>query len=149
MNIAVIQKAVEMIKSMSDLCQKVIDAGNPEKYAASVNELNQGVSDTFAEMRNIIANDPQLNTDEKLARLQELAIKEEETKKRCGEAIQGNREHVAKVILEVFAGLLTCGISFAPGIVKGVKTALVEKKKLPLLEADQLVDAGSSDVTML
>ena len=122
LNPAILKSAIDMVKSVSDLTKTAIDAGDAEKYARSVNELNIGVSDTYAEMRNLILNDSSLSTDEKLQKLDELAKKESESKAKCDEAIKGNREHIAQLTMDIFAGLLTCGISFTPAIIKKFKS---------------------------
>ena len=134
MNPAIIKAAMEMIKSVSDMTKTVVEASDAEKYAQGVNELNKGVSDTYTEMRNIIVNDKNLSADEKLKKLDALAESEAKSKARCEEAIKGNREHVAKIVLEVFAGLLTCGISFAPAIVNKFKQSIEKGTELPILE---------------
>ena len=121
MNPAFIKAIVDMIKSVADLCKTALDASDPEKYAKGVQNLNEGVSDTYAEMRRIIANNVNFSEEEKLRRLSELAQMEEESKRKCGEAIKGNREQIGKITLEIVAGFLTCGVSFAPAIVKKVK----------------------------
>lgn len=124
MNSAMIGKIADMLKSISDLCKKVIDAGDPEKYAASVESLNSGVSDTYGQMRSIIVHSDKFTEDEKLKRLAELAKQEEESKKRCDEAIKGNRQQVANIALEVAKGLLTCGIYYVPGITKNFRKTI-------------------------
>lgn len=126
MNIAIFEKAIDMFKGISDLCKKVIDAGDSEKYAKSVNQLNEGIDDTYANMRSIITNSEKFSDEEKIQKLKELAECEAEAKRKCGEAIQGNRENVAKISLEVLKGFLTCGISFAPAIIKQLKKATAD-----------------------
>lgn len=129
MNTAVIEKVADMVKSISDLCKKVIDAGDPEKYASSVKSLNEGVSDTYEQMRMIIVNSDKFTEKEKLERLSQLAKQEEESKRKCDEAIKGNRQQVANIALEVAKGLFTCGIYYAPGIAKNVKNAIGKRNK--------------------
>ena len=138
----IIEKAIDLFKSISDLCKKVMDAGDPTKYAQSVEELNQGVSDTYVTMRTIIINSKQFSDEEKLRRLTELAEQESEAKRKCGEAIKGNRENVAKIALDVVMGLLTCGISFAPAILKNLKSALADGKNIPEIDSDALIESS-------
>ena len=121
MNLGLMSKALELIKNISELCKKVVDASDGEKYAKSVNDLNDGVSNTYNEMRKIIAESNKFSDEEKIAKLSELALQEEESKRRCGEAIQGNRESIANIVMEVFKGLLTCGIYFMPAIINNLK----------------------------
>ena len=130
MNPALIQKAIDLFKSVSDLSQKVIDAGDPEKYAKSVDNLNKGVSDSYDAMRNIIINSDKFTDEEKLERLNKLAEQEQESKRKCGEAIKGNRENVANIALEVVKGFLTCGISFLPAITKNMRSAIKDEEQL-------------------
>lgn len=136
MNLKIIQAALSALKSISDLSQKVIDAGDPEKYANSVQTLNQGVDDTYTQMREVIMKSEKFSEEEKLERLQDLAVREAEAKRMCGEAIKGNREHVSKVVLEVFKGFLTCGISFTPAIVKQIQNMIGKGKDIPKLETE-------------
>lgn len=137
MNPAIIKAAIDMIKSVSDLSKTVVEESDGEKFARGVNELNKGVSDTYTEMRNIIVNDEKLSADEKLERLSALAESEAKSKARCEEAIKGNREHIGKIVLEVFAGLLTCGISFTPAIVNKFKQSIEKGKELPMIECSE------------
>ena len=129
MNPVIIEKAIELFKSVSDLSQKVIDAGDSEKYAKSVEDLNKGVSDSYDAMRNIIINSDKFSEAEKLERLEKLAEQEQESKRKCGEAIKGNREHVSNMAMEIVKGFLTCGISFIPAITKNMKTALKDDQQ--------------------
>ena len=137
MNISMISKAIELVKQVTELTKAVIDSADPEKYAKSVNSLNSGVSDTYEQMRLIIINSEKFTEEEKLARLQELSEQEQASKEKCAEAIKGNREHVAKIAMEVVKGLLTCGISFAPEIAKKMKTSLSNEDREMLLEANE------------
>ncbi len=126
MAVVILKAALEALKGITELSKKVIDEGDPEKYAKSVSELNQGVSSSYEAMRNIIINSKSFSDEEKVKRLAELAEQEEASKQKCSEAIRGNRENVAKIAMEVFKGFLTCGISFAPAIVRSFKKALAE-----------------------
>ena len=129
MNPAVIGKISDMVKSISDLCKKVIDAGDPEKYANSIETLSHGVSDTYEQMRLIIVNSDKFTEEEKLERLATLAKQEEDSKRKCDEAIKGNRQQVAIIALEVAKGLFTCGICYVPGIAKGFKNTLGKRNE--------------------
>ena len=135
MNISIIKSVVDMLKNISELCKKVIEAGDPEKYAHSIQNLNQGVSDTYAEMRNIIINNDDFSPDEKLEKLKQLAESEEESRKKCAEAIKGNRKDIANVSLAVFEGFLTCGLSFAPAIITKIKDALLSGNDVSMIES--------------
>lgn len=149
MNFKIIKVVLEIFSKIVDLTNKVIDAGDPEKYVKSVQELNKGVSETYAEMRDIISNDPKMSSEEKLKKLQELAECEERAKEKCGEAIIGNRENVAKITLEVLKGLLTCGVSFTPAIARGIKNALSKSNANIELENELLVEIDDSSVEAL
>ena len=128
MGFMIIDSALKLCKSVSDLSQKVIDAADPEKYSKSVDELNKGVSDSYAAMRNIIMTSEKFSDEEKLERLNKLAEQEQESKRKCGEAIKGNRENVANISLEIVKGFLTCGISFAPSIAKNMKASTKQEQ---------------------
>ena len=121
MNVKLIEKIVDMVKKLADLGEKVIDAGDPEKYANSVESLNRGVSDTYEQMRMIIVNSEKFSEEEKLVRLKELAEQEEESRKKCDAAIQGNREQVASIVLEVTKAFLTCGVCYVPELARNIK----------------------------
>lgn len=139
MVVGILKAAIEMIKNVSDLCKTALDAGDSEKFAHSINELNAGVNDTYEEMRKIIINNDKYTADEKLIKLKELADSEEKAKANCASAINGNRDNVTKVILDIFAGFLTCGISFAPAIVKGVKNSISNNEDAPVFDDTQIV----------
>lgn len=121
MKMAFIGKIADMIKGVADLSKSVVESTDPEKYANAVEKLNQGVSDTYEQMRTIIVNSNKLTEEEKLEKLEALAKQEFESKAKCDEAIKGNREHVANIAMEIIKGLLTCGVSFAPEIAKRLK----------------------------
>ena len=134
MNPALLTVASGIIKNITELCKKVLDAGDPEKYSSSIEQLNSGVSDTYEEMRNIIVSSKSFTDEEKLVKLEELAKSESVAKERCAEAVKGNREHISKITLEIFKGLLTCGLSFAPAIIKSLNLSLANEKELLSLE---------------
>ena len=118
---AFIGKIADMIKGVSDLSKSVVESTDPEKYANAMQKLNEGVSDTYGQMRTIIASSSNLTEEEKLEKLEALAKQELESKAKCEEALRGNREYVANIAMEIIKGLLTCGVSFAPAIVKKLK----------------------------
>lgn len=96
-------------------------------------------------MRSIIVNSNEFSDEEKVKKLQELAGYEMNAKRNCSEMIMDNRENVAKITMEVVKGLLTCGLSFAPAIVKRMKVALSEKSEL--LEFEDFQSVVDVDVT--
>ena len=149
MNPALIKAVVDMIKEISALCKAALDAADPNKYAKSVNELNDGVSDTYSEMRQIIVNNDSFTPEEKLRRLEELGDKEQEAKRICGEAIKGNRESVTKVVMSILTGFLTCGVSFAPSIAKKFKFAITSKEQLPETVIDEVVVIDESQISVV
>ena len=145
MAVAFVGKIADMVKSVSELAQSVVEQGDSKKYADSVETLNQGVGSTYEQMRLLIMNSETLSDTEKLERLRELAELERESKRQCGKEIQENREHVGKIALEVTKGVLTGGLSFAPSIAKEVKQLGNKKRSLELpdpstKEADLLCD---------
>lgn len=139
MNFAIVGKIADMIKEISSLSKTVVEAADSEKYAKSVESLNKEVDATYAQMRSVIVNSEKFSEEEKLERLEKLAEQEKESKRKCGEAIQGNRENVAKIALEVAKGLMTCGISFVPGIFKEVKQLGNKNKTLALQDSSAIV----------
>ena len=143
MNVAIVEKIADMIKEISSLSKTVVESADSEKYAKSVESLNKEVDATYAQMRSLIVNSEKFSDDEKLERLEKLAKQEEESKRKCGEAIKGNRENVAKIALEVAKGLMTCGISFVPGIVKSLKSTESKSKALESETLELLEEATS------
>lgn len=143
MGAGIIKAAIEMVKSLSELSTKVIEAGDPEKYVESVEKLHNGVAESYAMMRNIVDNDTNLSTEEKLEKLQKIAEDEQKSKEKCGEALDGHREKTAKIALDVLKGFLTCGLSFTPALIKSIKNALESK------EDPELIDVDTSESTNL
>ena len=138
MSTPILGSVIELLKNISSLCNKVIDSSDPEKHAKSVNELNKGVSDTYEEMRKIIVNSDKFSDDEKIKRLQQLSKQEETSKKKCSELIAENRKNIAKTVMYILEGFLTCGISFTPAIMKQVKNTILEGNELQINETDLL-----------
>ena len=136
MGAGIIKAAIEMVKSLSELSTKVIEAGDPEKYVESVEKLHNGVDESYAMMRNIVENDTKLSTEEKLEKLKEIAEGEQKAKEKCGEALDGHREKTAKIALDVLKGFLTCGLSFTPALIKSIKNALEGKNDPELIDVD-------------
>ena len=147
MSPTLIKTAIETLKSMTDLTSKVIDAGDPEKYAKSVEQLHSGVEESFDLMRKLVNEDQSLSTDEKLERLKKIAAEEQAAKEKCGAALEGHREKTAKIALDVLKGFLTCGISFTPAIVKSLKQSLSGKESVPTLDADALIASAELQET--
>ena len=80
MNPAFIGKIADMIKGVSDLSKSVVESTDPEKYANAMQKLNEGVSDTYEQMRTIIASSSNFTEEEKLEKLEALAKQELESK---------------------------------------------------------------------
>ena len=69
-------------------------------------------------------------TLEDLDKLEKLANSQIAAKQSCDETLKGNREHVHKIVSEVFFGLTTCGISYIPKIIGSKKNiAQLENKE--------------------
>ena len=129
MELFILDKALGLLNKISELVNKVLDTSDPKKYADAVVELNQGVSSTYDVMRDVIKNSEQFSDEVKIEKLRQLAELQMNSNKCCDEAIQGNREKVAKVTMDVFKGFLTCGLSFAPAIIKMFKSALKDEEE--------------------
>lgn len=143
---AFIGKMADMIKGVSGLTQTVVESADSEQYANSVESLHKGVDETYEQMRLLIVNSETLSDTEKLQKLQEIAEQERESKRKCGEEIKENRENVGKIALEVAKGVLTCGLSFAPSIVKEVKQLGRKNETLELPTAPTMVVDSSCDI---
>ena len=137
-NMAFITAIAQIVKNITDIGNKAMDSGSAEKFVQNVNELNQGIDDSYAKMREIIMTSDKFTEEEKLEKLEEIAKKEAISKQRCADAIAGNRKAVTKVTMDIIAGFLTCGISFAPGIIRKYKKAVSDDTALPQGE-DQLL----------
>ena len=140
MNIKFIEYILQAIKNITEVCNKVVDSSDPKKYAEGVHALNQNVEDTYAKMRELIANDDSLSASEKVERLEKLANSQQAALKACGEEIKNNRAHVAKIVTEVFAALATCGVSCIPKVIGGRKKVLVGASDDVMIESDIPVD---------
>lgn len=147
MNIAIFEYAMKALSNMTEMTKKTMDASDPEKYAEGVRKLNYGVDESYAKMREIVSASDKYSDDEKIEKLKEVAELEMKSKERCAEAIKGNREHVAKISLEVLKGFLTCGISFTPMIVKEIKKAVGGKAEVKELETAMEIVNEISDVS--
>ncbi|MBR5279347.1 MAG: hypothetical protein IKU26_00055 [Clostridia bacterium] len=118
-----------LFDKVANICNNVTSAGDAEKYASGVKTFNEDVNETYALMREIVCQDNTLTTDEKLERLKKIAEYQEQSKKRGGEAIQGNREGIADVVTNVFDALVTTGISVPSNLVGGITSKLPHIKK--------------------
>ena len=87
-SMALIGKLADMVKGVSELSKTVVEQADSEKYANSVNSLNQGVSDTYEQMRQLIVNSDTMSDEEKIERLQLIADQEREAKRQCGQEIK-------------------------------------------------------------
>ncbi len=140
MNIKIIEYIVQAVKNISEICNKVVDASDPKKYAEGVNALNENVDETYAKMRELITQDDTLTATEKVEKLEKLAESQQAALRACKDDIKDNREHIAKIVTEVFAALATCGVSCIPKVIKGCKKACVAMPDDVLIESDIPID---------
>ena len=139
-----VELIVQAVKSIADLCNKLMDAADGEKYAAGVQALNQNVDETYNQMRELILNDETLSTETKLEKLEKLAKSQEAARKNCEAAIEGNKKQVAKIGKEIFAALATCGLSYLPQIVNAMKSNNPnEPASIPEAEQPALIEDTS------
>ena len=130
MGLPIIQYIVQIVKNITELGNKIIDSADNEKYAKAVNSLNKNVDETYEKMRELIEKDETLTIEQKLDKLEKLANSQIAAKQSCDETLKGNREHVHKIVSEVFFGLTTCGISYIPKIIGSKKNiAQLENKE--------------------
>lgn len=118
MNIKIVECIVGFAKNIGAAGNKLIDAADPEKYVNGVRALGQSVDETYAKMRDLITEDESLSISEKLEKLDKLAQSQMAAQQACEKSIKENREHITKVIAEVFAALATCGILYLPKAIK-------------------------------
>ena len=69
---AIIEGIVSAIKGLTNVCDKMVDGADAQKYADSVQTLNKNVDETYNQMRQLIINDDKLTQDQKLAKLENL-----------------------------------------------------------------------------
>ncbi len=147
MSLGLVKSAIDMVNSLSNLTQKVMDAGDPEKYSESIERLHQGVAESYDMMRQIVQNDDSLTADEKIEKLKKIAEDEETSKKKCGEALEGHREKTAQIAITVLKGFLTCGLSFTPAIIKSIKGALDDKDDVVVVPEPDAIGEKSENET--
>ena len=135
MNIKIFEYIAQAIKNITSLCNKLVDAGDAEKYAQGVQSLNESVDETYAKMREVILNDNTLTSDQKLERLEKIANSQVSARQTCEEAIKGNRENISKIVGDVLLVAATCGLSKYIPAVRNGKAKKV--KELPKGEAEQ------------
>ena len=128
MNDAIVNGVVGVFNGVVELANKAVDAGDPQKFAEAVRELHKGEDECFAAMRRDIESDESLSTEQKIEKYKQLAKDQEEAKLRCAEALEKHRERAAKVVQDVFCGLLTSGLYFAPELAKSFRRAIVGSK---------------------
>ena len=138
MNIKIIEYILQAIKTIIEVCDKVVDASDPQKYAEGVHALNQNVEETYAKMRELILADERLTSEEKVEKLDKLAKSQQEALKACGDEIKNNRAHMAKIVTEVFAALATCGVSCIPKVIGGRKKIVASTGNDVVVESDAL-----------
>ena len=144
MNIKVMEHIIGFAKNIGAAGNKLMDAADPEKYVAGVKALGQSVDETYAKMRDLITEDESLSISEKLERLDKLAQSQAAAQLACEKSIKENREHIARVIAEVFAALITCGIACIPKAIKKRKKSIAivsdttEYSELPPDETGEL-----------
>lgn len=149
MGIKIVECIVQFVKNITSLCNKVVDASDPVKFAEGVNTLNRQIDDTYVKMRELIMNDGTMSSSEKLEKLEKLANSQKAAQYSCEEAIKENREHLAKIVAEVFAALATCGISCIPKVVKGHKKVCVVAPNDILIEGDIPVDCIDEEIYLI
>lgn len=140
MNVKIIEYILQAAKNIIEVCNKVVDASDPKKYAEGVHSLNKNVEETYAKMRELITTDNKLSASEKVEKLEKLANSQQAALKACGEEIKDNRAHTAKIVAEVFAALATCGISCIPKVIGGRKKVIVASPDDAVIESDIPVD---------
>ncbi len=114
MNPAIIEAIGGVLNGLLKSTEKIIDAGDPEKLAKAVNEMNKGVDTNYELQRKVVMDDSKLSADEKLERLSKIAEAEKNTKLEMTGAINKNREQVAEIAKDVFYSLVTGGAYLIP-----------------------------------
>ena len=136
---------------VTDAASKILDQGDPQKFATAVDQLNTSTEESFEAMRKIISESDSLTEKEKLEELKKLADQEAETKLKYAESLGGHSERTAQIALNVVTGLLTAGLSFAPEVIRRMKVSIEERKDVlpapnepPLIEAEDvsIVNSG-------
>ena len=133
MNTELIQYAGKVIEGIFGLTNKTMEESNPQKFADGVQTLAQGVGESYELMRKIVLESTEFSDTEKIEKLKDLANSEIQSKKACGEILQGNREHTANVISNVFEDFLSCGVSFAPALISQLKDSVAGNSSVETL----------------
>lgn len=133
---AIISNIVQAVKSLIGTCEKMVDGADTQKYASSVNTLDQNVDATYAQMRDLIVKNEKLTEEQKLEKLEKLAQNQMSSRKACQEAINGNRDSVSKMIGSFFLALATCGLSYIPKLVAELK-----KNNITKVDVDKIKDS--------
>lgn len=121
---------------VSDAASKILDQGDPQKFATAVDQLNESTEESFDAMRRLITESTTLSDKEKLKELKKLAEQEANTKVQYAETLAGHSERTAQIALNVVTGLLTAGLSFAPELIRRVKISVEERKENALPSPD-------------
>lgn len=140
MNFAVFSKLIEVV---SQVTGKTIDFMDSKKYADAVNELTNDYDAVFAEIKDSIVRDESLTEAEKRQALLSLNDEISKRKENAGKDIREHQNHAGQLVLKIFAGLMTVGISFAPEVIARIKQQLPEKEGQAL---DQMVKEKEIEV---
>lgn len=133
---------------VTDAASKILDQGDPQKFATAVDQLNESTEESFDTMRKIITESTSLTEKEKLRELKKLAEQEAKTKVQYAETLAGHSERTAQIALNVVTGLLTAGLSFAPELIRRVKISVEERKDAALPAGNEPPLIEAEDVTI-
>jgi hypothetical protein len=94
---------------------------DPEKIVRAINDAESEAMKNYDEMRNIIVNSSELNDQQKLQAIQAINKDMESHRVRAGKNIREHQAESADLVMKIFSGFLTAGISFAPEIIEKFK----------------------------
>ncbi len=138
MNMKLFEYIAQIVKNITDLCNKTVDAADSEKHATAIKLL---VDDNFATMRKLVEQDETLNISEKLEKLNQIAKCQQKSQLIQAEEFKNNREHVKKIVIELFVAFITCGLShYIPKIISECKKASIDMPEDALIESQISID---------
>ena len=132
-----------LLERAVDIYGKIKENMEDGKVSESV-ALEKDISNTYAEIKELIKNDNELSVSEKIEQLKEIADKETEMKIKCDELIRAKSKHRFDVAAEIAKGVVTGGLYYAPDVIRKFKG---KKKEKDTNSSDELnlVEPNTSD----
>ena len=131
MNIAALEKVLDMAKNVMNLSETVAKSADPEKYADSVEKIHRGVADTYSTLREVILKSEEFSDAEKVEKLMLIAELEHKAKDECGKSLEEDREHFAVTTVNFVDNIMGTMVKVVPNAVQSLNSSATgEVKKL-------------------